>query len=91
MAPDKKRVPIMPKKPTRSIPVYMPSGERMPLTFGNFEAAEDFQRTVIADLHPSLVSQYIGICRIDHPDKIGKPMFRSDNGHVDEKPPRQKH
>ena len=51
----------MPKKPTRSIPVYTASGERMPLTFDNFDAAEEFQRTVIADLTPFLLSQYIGI------------------------------
>jgi hypothetical protein len=63
---------------TRSIPVYTASGERMPLTFGNFEAAEEFQRTVIADLAPNLLSKHIGICRLDHPDKIGRPLFRSD-------------
>jgi hypothetical protein len=65
------------ESPRRSIPVYTASGERMPLSFGNFEAAESFQRTVIADLSPDLLSDYVGICRDDHPDKIGRPVFRS--------------
>ena len=66
----------MGKKPARTIPVYMASGQRMPLIFGNFEAAEEYQRTVIADLNPFLLSDYIGICRSDDPEEIGRPMFR---------------
>jgi len=67
------------EKPNQSVSVYTASGERMPLTFRNFEAAEEFQRTVIADFTPDLLPEYVGICRDAHPDKIGRPMFRSSS------------
>jgi hypothetical protein len=61
----------------QDIPVYTASGDRLPLSFRNFDAAEDFQRTVIADLTPHLLPDYLGICRSDHPDQIGRPLFRN--------------
>jgi hypothetical protein len=64
----------MPKRKLE-IPVYTASGERMPISFIDFDTAEKFQRTVIGDRSPRLLSRYAGICRDAAPDKIGRPLF----------------